>query len=503
MSNLVPIDQANVPSLMRQRMAAGKAANSNFSDGVRDAFPVLSIKGKVFRARISGAETPFIDPNTRQPIAYLDVVMVNASRTLAKSYYVKGFTDGDMNAPDCWSLDSIRPDPSVANKVNPICTTCPMNAFGSRITEGGKQAKACQDARRVAVVMPHQLQDQSPMVLMLRVPQSSLKNLKAYAQLLERHGFEPGGCVTRMAFDYQEAFPKLLFNFVAPLNDAQYQRVIEMAEGELVTGMLSAPDFENAASTAPQQDTGSQHTGIGGLAPQAGPVLASQPVEQPGPILGTQTVLNPQPAVSPTHVPPGMIELPDGRLFNQATGQFEAKPEPQKPVLQTVPSNLIELPDGRLFDPVAKQYVERPQPAVQMAELDPATLTLPDGKFFNTLTKTFVTGPEKGAKEVTQEQPTTRARRGRPSKKAEQPVTPGVTEQAQAPQEAPQAPAQQQPVQAPAQPVQAPAQPVETPAPVQAPPPNANGDASHGVKPMVSAASLPLQEILQKLVPTG
>lgn len=487
MSNLVPIDQANVPSLMRQRIAAGKAANSNFSDGIRDAFPVLSIKGKVFRARISGAETPFIDPNTRQPIAYLDVVMVNASRTLAKSYYIKGFTDGDMNAPDCWSLDSIRPDPSVANKVNPICTTCPMNAFGSRITEGGKQAKACQDARRVAVVMPHQLQDQSPMVLMLRVPQSSLKNLKAYAQLLERHGFEPGGCVTRMAFDYQEAFPKLLFNFVAPLNDAQYQRVVEMAEGDLVTGMLSAPDFENAASTAPQQDTGSQHTGIGGLAPQAAPVLATGPVLETAPV---------QQASPPAHVPPGMIELPDGRLFNQATGQFEAKPEPPKPNLQAVPTNLIELPDGRMFDPATKQYVERPQPPVQMAELDPATLTLPDGKFFNTLTKTFVTGPEKGAKEAVPEQPTTRARRGRPSKKAEQPVTPGVTEQAQAPQEAPQAPAQQPPV-------QAPAQPVETPAPVQAPPPNANGDASHGVKPMVSAASLPLQEILQKLVPTS
>ena len=156
MSNIVPIDQAAraVSPLMRERMAAGKSVNSKFADGIRDAFPILSIKGKVFRARISGQETPFIDPQTRQPIAFLDLVMVNASRTLAKTFYIKGFAEGDMNPPDCWSLDSVRPDPSVANKVSPVCGTCPMNAFGSRITDNGKQAKACQDARRVAVVMP-------------------------------------------------------------------------------------------------------------------------------------------------------------------------------------------------------------------------------------------------------------------------------------------------------------------------------------------------------------
>ena len=142
MSNIVPIDQAarSISPLMRQRMAEGKGVNSNFSDGIRDAFPTLSIKGKVFRARISGQETPFIDPQTRQPIAFLDVVMVNASRTLAKTFYERGFSEGDMNPPDCWSLDSVRPDPSVANKQSLVCGTCPKNAFGSRIS--GLMARA-------------------------------------------------------------------------------------------------------------------------------------------------------------------------------------------------------------------------------------------------------------------------------------------------------------------------------------------------------------------------
>ena len=45
MNTLVPIDQARVPAAMRARMAAGKGLNQNFSDGIRDAFPLLSIKG--------------------------------------------------------------------------------------------------------------------------------------------------------------------------------------------------------------------------------------------------------------------------------------------------------------------------------------------------------------------------------------------------------------------------------------------------------------------------
>ena len=470
MSNIVPIDQAAraVSPLMRERMAAGKSVNSNFADGIRDAFPILSIKGKVFRARISGQETPFIDPQTRQPIAFLDLVMVNASRTLAKTFYIKGFAEGDMNPPDCWSLDSVRPDPSVANKVSPVCGTCPMNAFGSRITDNGKQAKACQDARRVAVVMPHQINDPQAMVLMMRVPQSSLKNLKAYAQLLERHGMEPAGVITRIAFDYQEAFPKLLFNFVAPLVEAEYRKVIDMAEGDMVTGMLAAPDFENAPSTAPVQQTG-----VAGLAPQAPPVLATAP------ILDTAGTA---PATQAAHAPAAstIIDLPDGRRFDQATGQFlapEPEPEPVAPVLAAVPQTTIELPDGRLFDTVNKVYVERTQPQVQMPALDPTTMSLPDGKFFNTVQKAFVTGPEVGAKQVGVEEP--KATRQRASR-AKKPAANGEAQQQPEAAQTPVAATGSQTVNTPAEAVK------ET--------------QDDGVKPVVTTASEPLNEMLAKLL---
>ena len=162
------------------------------------------------------------------------MVLVNGSEHLARSYYEKGYEEGDREQPDCWSLNSVKPDPSVPKKINPTCPDCPMNVFGSKITDSGKAAKACQEYRRVAVLMPSHLQNDTgkePLVFMMKVPQASLKNLKKYAENLERLGWEPAACVTSLQFDYEVAYPKLKFEFVDGLNDAEYQEVVELAEG--------------------------------------------------------------------------------------------------------------------------------------------------------------------------------------------------------------------------------------------------------------------------------
>jgi hypothetical protein len=371
---------------MRQRMAQGLATNQNFADGVRDAFPLLSIKGKVFRARVAGQETAFIDPQTRQPIPFLDVVMVNASRTLAKTYFIKGYTEGDLNPPDCWSLDSVRPDASVLNKVSMSCVSCPMNQFGSRVTDAGKPAKACQDARRVAVVLPHMLNSKDPLVMMLRVPQSSLKNLKAYAQLLERHGIDPVGVVTRMAFDYalDVAYPKLIFNFVNVLDDASYTKVIELSASDMVNGMLKAPDF-----TEIQTPTSVQNPQPVGMVPQTGPVLEDPQVLGQAPVSSVQPMpQQAQAAMQATQAPVQATQVPvqATQVPVQAT---------QAPV-QT--AGMIELPEGRWYNPVTKEIIEAaPAPVKQV---DPRVIALPQGQFFHMDRKVYVTGDEVGAPEV-------------------------------------------------------------------------------------------------------
>jgi hypothetical protein len=371
-----------------------------------DSFPRLSIKGKVFRIKMNGQETPLIDQSTRKPLAELDVVLVNASPLLSKSYYQKGYEDGDVNQPDCWSLDSIKPDPTVINKQNDVCPTCQWNAFGSapsRDPKSGKRGgKACQDSRRVALVMPTQLGNttgQEPIVFMLKVPQSSLKNLKAYAELLDRRGWDQAACVTKLSFEWNEAYPKLTFEFVDGLSDHEYTEVAELAESQKVKDMLLAPDFDNVVG--PEQVATNKV-----MEPrqrQAAPVFGdeAQAAEDVG------EVVTPAPAEKPA-----------------------AKP-------QAVQSEIIELPDGQLFDKSTGEFVERPAAKVEMPQRDPDIVELPDGQFFNQKLKVFVTGPEVGAKpKVSTELP---KRRGRPKKAKGAPVEEAqVEEQSAATAEVPQ-----------------------------------------------------------------
>jgi hypothetical protein len=422
MANIIPIDQARAlaPAKMRERFQAGTTVNKNFAEGVRDTFPSLSIKGKVFRMRQGGKEIPYVDPTTNQVMTFLDVVFVNASRLLAKSYYKKGFNEGDMDPPNCWSLDSIRPDPSVAEKQSPICASCPMNAFGSRITDSGKSAKACQDQRRIAVTLPHLLGQDVPTTVLLRVPQSSLKPMKEYVDMLARHQFEPTGCISRLSFDYNEAFPKLNFQFVKGLNDEEYDKVEATGASDYVQQMLNVP--EDTARSQPVPAGGLQEL-------EAGPAPLLQQDETP---------------------PEDYTPLPDD------VGQQESvAPAVQQAVKDMAIENLIALPDGKFYNPLTQQYVEAPVAKPAQVK-NPDVVALPDGKFFHTKLGQYVDSDmmdAPAAKEPAKAKPKAKAA---PKPKAEPEVQQGVQQELLPPVNDKPAPAQEtaKPKQEAAKPVQ-------------------------------------------------
>lgn len=454
MTNLVPIDQAKAlaPAKMRERFKTGEVINKNFADGVRDTFPTLSIKGKVFRMRQGGREQPYVDPNTNQVMTFLDVVFVNASRLIAKSYYEKGFAEGDMNPPDCWSLDSIRPDASVANKQSPTCAGCAQNAFGSRITDNHKQAKACQDQRRVAVTLPHLLAGDVPTTVLLRVPQSSLKPLKAYVDLLARHQFEPTACITRLSFDYNEAFPKLQFQFVKGLTDEEYDKIETVGESDYVQQMLNVPE------DTPQKLPPNENEPLKELVPGPAPVL-----------------------VDDNEPPEDFTPLP------KDVGKTVA-PQVQQAAANVAAANLIALPDGKFFNPLTGQYVEPPKQAEP--EVDPAILVLPDGKFFNPATGTYVPTNFKGGAPVEAKAPEPEKPAPKPRAKA-QPKPKAEAQPAQAdllPPVGEQAPAEEL-----ATPQKEAAKP--DPKPAQKPTASASQNGTIGVAPP------DLDDILKGLVP--
>lgn len=368
-NNVIPIDTSSLPQEMRDRIAAGRSVGSAFTSGVRSAINVLSIKGKVFTVRTGGVPTRLDDPQTRAPYQHLDVVLVNASPHISKTYYAHGYIEGDNTAPDCWSLDGIKPDASVINKVNPTCPNCPNNVFGSRITEAGKQAKLCADSRRVALISSAHLGLEQPLLLMLRVPATSLGILRDYALYLQRNGADTNAVVTRLTFDFSQAFPKLLFHYVRTLTPTEYKQAATMADDPATAGILVAPDFDTA---------------------QPAKIEPVQPNDRLVPL-----------AEMPQVIPTGVTATPD--------------------LLTVVKNTLVQLPDGQWFDEATGEYVEPPAAKVETPQLDPDTIKLPENRYFNKRLKAFVEGPEVGAKAVEAPTMPTKPARSR-AKKVEEPA---------------------------------------------------------------------------------
>jgi hypothetical protein len=185
---------------------------------------------------------------------------------------------------------------------------CPHNKFGS-----GKEGrgKACSDSKRLAIVPASNLANEAyggPMLL--RVPAASLKELKAFGDLMSSQGFPTGSYQMRISFDAKESYPKFLFNAIRPLNDEESDLVLEMQGSEAVARVLAddlpavaapaaAPTqlFEQAPAAAPIQQAPVQQapvqqaapepvkaapipTGFGGVAatPAAAPVEPAAPV---------------------------------------------------------------------------------------------------------------------------------------------------------------------------------------------------------------------------------
>lgn len=350
-TNIVPIGQqvGALSASMRQRMAAAAlVANKSFTSGVTASYPLLSIRGKEFTFRLpDGREQRHQDQNGIQ-IPFIDVILVDASPNLAKAYYAKGYDPSEFTRPDCWSLDSVKPDPSAPSIQSPVCGNCIQNQFGSKITDAGKKAKACQDHRRMVVMLPHQVGQDNAALMVMRVPQSSLKNLKAHAEVLGSYGIDTKACITRMSFT-TEAFPQLAFTYVNLLTEDQWDWVQAQADSPKVKGMLMTPDFENAVST-PVQQTPRVNAGLQAL--PAAPIPAA--FEK---LLGEEAEEQEEdhPALPMEARADVIIDLPDGKRFNQTTGQYiEAEPEPPAPV---VDPNVVVLPDGKFFNMLTKQYV--------------------------------------------------------------------------------------------------------------------------------------------------
>lgn len=248
---------------------------AELSGGVTSGFPILSYKGKVWRVRKGGEELMHTDENG-DALPSIEVVLVQANPHPSKIYYATQYEEGSNEAPTCFSNDGLKPDASVQEPQNNVCATCPMNAWGSRITPQGKKARACSDARRMAVVFAKDLYENGTecQKFLLRVPPASLNPLKDYAEkVLAPKGIPFFGIVTRIGFDVNAAHPQFVFRPARFLNDEEGEAIAQLRGSEDVRRILAeAQEFPAAAPAAEAEGGGSADAGV---APSPAPAKAA------------------------------------------------------------------------------------------------------------------------------------------------------------------------------------------------------------------------------------
>jgi hypothetical protein len=218
MSNLVPVN-VQVPAHLAARIGQPSALATSMAGGLAmgESFPRISIKGARFRIVEGDAET-VLDSTT------IDVVIVGANPRLSKTWYAKAWTpDSEPQAPECFSLDGVSPDPQSTQPQNDLCASCPQNAWGSKVTPQGQQIKACADKKRLAVVSAD---DPTGPTYLLEVTPAALKGLNQYQKELAHRGIAPEIVRTRVSFDTDASFPKLKFGF-GGFNEADAQEAVD------------------------------------------------------------------------------------------------------------------------------------------------------------------------------------------------------------------------------------------------------------------------------------
>jgi hypothetical protein len=373
MNELTPIRPGSMPAhLASARLNLNAAAHANLVAG---GFPVLSFKGKSWSVKHHGdwellQGSAGVDhhgrPLPKQPLQYIDVVIVGNATNLSKSYYEKSFSQGDDNVPDCFSVDAIAPDPGAKHKQHTSCKVCPKNQWGSRITDAGKKAKACQDYRRIAVVpFPDVSGEVYGGPILLRIPPMSLLSLDKYATHVERvAGADISQVVTRISFDPAFAYPSLQFEAIGWIDDAaMYAQVIEHAESSQVKRMLhDAIEQQQGGSGNDEPARAQLGPRPAHLAHWVSPAHASSPqawadaVQKEHQHQLAQSAVNPVPAPDPAPAPvqmappppppaPAPAPAPAPKAPTQAA-KVAAPPAPA--VIQGAPDDLEEAVDDLL-----------------------------------------------------------------------------------------------------------------------------------------------------------
>lgn len=282
MSQLQVLPQINLPAELVNQFAALGIGADDLDAGVSSGFPVMSIRGAKWRIVEGGEERPIYIPGTTDLAPAVRVVLLKANSAVSKTFYADSFVEGSDAPPDCTSANGIVPDASSPKPQCTTCAACPKNEWGSKISPNGSKIKACADVRRVAI-LPSEDLDYSP--VLLRVPAASLGDLADYGRQLKKRGIPYTAVVTKLSFDPEASYPKILFQFERVLSAEELMKVAEKIKEPVIEDVLglreragaAAPVTPVAAAPAPVETPAP--TPAAAPAPTAAPVQAAAPAE--------------------------------------------------------------------------------------------------------------------------------------------------------------------------------------------------------------------------------
>ena len=313
MSNII-LANVQIPAHLAAKVGQPSALSQSIASGISSgqSFPRISIKGARFRIIEDGTET-VLDTTS------LDVVIVGANPKLSKTFYAKAWDkDAEPSAPDCFSLDGVRPHPESEGPQNDVCASCPHNAWGSKTGPQGQQLKACTDQKRLAVVAAD---DPEGPVYLLQVTPAALKGLNSYHKELSVRGIPAEVVKTKIGFDTDASFPKLKFSFGGFLDEGTYAAVEPLFGADNVMEITGEKQPEAAAAPS---------------TPRKAAVKVSQPA--------------PEPEVEEEAAAPAAEEAPKrgfgaAKAAPAAAPKAAAKPKPEPKAATVVDDEVSSLAD--------------------------------------------------------------------------------------------------------------------------------------------------------------
>lgn len=206
----------------------------------------ISVKGGVFRMIADGEEVAVNEDRA------MNVIIVEASDHVARTYYEGQYKEGEITSPTCWSADGKTPSDTIASPQFSNCAQCPQNIKGS----GQGDSKACRYSRKLAVVLDGDVDGD---VYSLTLAATSMFGkadgdklpFDAYVRYLASHNAPVTAVVTEMRFDIKSPVPKLFFSPVRVLTDAEWDTCREKAATPEAKAAVTV-SFAAAKESVPQ-----------------------------------------------------------------------------------------------------------------------------------------------------------------------------------------------------------------------------------------------------------